>query len=626
MTVLLTLSDTPVWQAIVANSKFTKVKKFTDSAIGKENVCFEDNVHLADLKELISLTSDIVLCYESPEESLARGFLRNRNVTDSINYHISLYSDLLDIHRKSRRQMSLINLSQVAINGLDSTFQDQKLGFSTELTVSKCPDITGASRLIAQKAIDQHEELDTLCKSLQASSISGALNYPIFDISELVIKQYTQNEYKESLEKANQSIQLEYENCKARLDDLNTEQEILHRTIVDLQDRLESDNQRFSELQQQLQMVQNEAQQSVSQNRDLSAERNILLNNLNSIQIDLETKQQRLIEQDEQVVELQQQLEIFISENAELQAERELLNKSVSSLQDEVQLKQSVVAELEQGLRNSKVTESYIRQSFEQQLSESYAEKELVEERVNILADESVKLESALQDIERLNHELKDTHSAKIFYEDKVKELLSVVDKSSTEISKLNNKLNVLDDELTRLKDEKAKIKTKGLRDTKRLKREVSQLESKYEKIMRELLSTTDKLQYTEYELNKIKCSATWKLGAPARAVSKKLRKDDKDNEILKQNIGLLYTSDLFDVDWYLSSYPDIHEAGMDPAEHYLVHGAKEGRFPSAAFDGDWYLRTNPDVAESGMNPLIHFIKYGMAEGRMASPKLLSKD
>ena len=91
----------------------------------------------------------------------------------------------------------------------------------------------------------------------------------------------------------------------------------------------------------------------------------------------------------------------------------------------------------------------------------------------------------------------------------------------------------------------------------------------------------------------------------------------------MKQNAGLLYTSELFDSDWYLTTYPDIKESGSDPAEHYLMHGASEGRLPSASFDGDWYLKRYPDVAETGMNPLIHFIKYGIEEGRSSSPKLL---
>lgn len=45
----------------------------------------------------------------------------------------------------------------------------------------------------------------------------------------------------------------------------------------------------------------------------------------------------------------------------------------------------------------------------------------------------------------------------------------------------------------------------------------------------------------------------------------------------------------LFDPDWYLSTYPDIRTAGIDPLQHYLEHGAVEGRWPveveSAAID-----------------------------------------
>ena len=626
MTVLLTLSNTPVWQSVVANCNFPKIKKVSDVEIGEHKICVEDSVNLADLNALVGLTADIFLCYESPEESLAYAFSNNQSVEETTDYYVSLYSELLNIHRKSRRKLFLINLNQVAVNGVDNSLQREKLGFTTDILVTDRADVTEVDRLIAQKAIEQHEELYALCQSLQASSISGAVKKAHFDISKLVRQKFSQNQYKEGLEKSNQILELEYANCKVNLDDLIKEQELLRSSVVNLQDKLESDKQRFSELQKQLLQVQDEAGRSALQNADLLAERQILQNNLNSFQVELESKQQRLVEQDEQVTALQHQLEMLVSESSELRAETELLTKTVCSLQDELQLKQSLVTELDQSLRNTKVNESKLRQSFEQQLSESHAEKELLEARVKILLSESVKLESALEDIKHLKHELEETHSAKQFNEDKVKELLSVVEKSSAELNKLNNTLNKLNDELSKLKDEKAQIKTKGLRDTKRLKREVSHLESKYEKIMRELLSTTDKLQYAEYELSKIKSSATWKLGAPARAVSKKLRKEDKDNEILKQNIGLLYTSQLFDVDWYLGSYPDIKDAGIDPAEHYLVHGAKEGRLPCAAFDGDWYLRQNPDVAESGMNPLIHYIKYGMAEGRMVSPKLLGKD
>ena len=84
----------------------------------------------------------------------------------------------------------------------------------------------------------------------------------------------------------------------------------------------------------------------------------------------------------------------------------------------------------------------------------------------------------------------------------------------------------------------------------------------------------------------------------------------------LLENVALVYSSDYFDADWYLSTYKDVKESGVDPAEHYLVFGAKEGRRPSTEFDGDWYLKRNTDVAKSGMNPLLHFLKYGKDEKR----------
>lgn len=36
-----------------------------------------------------------------------------------------------------------------------------------------------------------------------------------------------------------------------------------------------------------------------------------------------------------------------------------------------------------------------------------------------------------------------------------------------------------------------------------------------------------------------------------------------------------------FDPDWYLQAYPDVARAGVDPWQHYLLHGKAEGRQPS---------------------------------------------
>lgn len=109
-----------------------------------------------------------------------------------------------------------------------------------------------------------------------------------------------------------------------------------------------------------------------------------------------------------------------------------------------------------------------------------------------------------------------------------------------------------------------------------------------------------------------------------------------------------------FDARYYLAAYPDVAAAGMDPLQHFLLHGLDEsrdphplvdiahlksqldgGRFdarrlaeliadpsiqPHPRFDTAHYLSQNPDVAEAGLSPLWHYIEHGAAEGRSPSP------
>jgi O-antigen biosynthesis protein len=78
--------------------------------------------------------------------------------------------------------------------------------------------------------------------------------------------------------------------------------------------------------------------------------------------------------------------------------------------------------------------------------------------------------------------------------------------------------------------------------------------------------------------------------------------------------------ADLFDEQWYLRTYRDVAESGLDPLGHYLSSGAAEGRTPNRLFDSTWYLRTYPDVAKGGVNPLAHYASFGAKEGREPHP------
>jgi len=78
-----------------------------------------------------------------------------------------------------------------------------------------------------------------------------------------------------------------------------------------------------------------------------------------------------------------------------------------------------------------------------------------------------------------------------------------------------------------------------------------------------------------------------------------------------------LRASPLFDADWYLARYPDVPEAGLDPAAHYIRAGAFEGRDPGPLFSSMDYYLANPDVAAAGWPALSHYLMFGQAEGRL---------
>lgn len=100
----------------------------------------------------------------------------------------------------------------------------------------------------------------------------------------------------------------------------------------------------------------------------------------------------------------------------------------------------------------------------------------------------------------------------------------------------------------------------------------------------------------------------------------------DRQSEKLREAISMLHGADaakgplgedwaaavarsgLFDANWYLVDNPDVADAGIDPLQHYLEFGGREGRRPSPYFDGDAYLDANPRLKAladvSGLSPL----------------------
>ncbi len=100
----------------------------------------------------------------------------------------------------------------------------------------------------------------------------------------------------------------------------------------------------------------------------------------------------------------------------------------------------------------------------------------------------------------------------------------------------------------------------------------------------------------------------------------------------------------LFDSAYYLAENPDVEEAGIDPLEHYLQHGATENRMPfdidpeevdpvvnalhrldlasddAARFDPDFYRLLYPDLATlDDERAAEHYKRHGSAEARIGT-------
>lgn len=99
-----------------------------------------------------------------------------------------------------------------------------------------------------------------------------------------------------------------------------------------------------------------------------------------------------------------------------------------------------------------------------------------------------------------------------------------------------------------------------------------------------------------------------------------------KHRTMLKKHKALLDSSASFDADWYVRTYPDVAESGIEPAIHYLKFGMLEGRNPSADFDTVYYITAHPDVAAAGEHPLLHYIRWGRHEQRQAMPQPFAEE
>jgi hypothetical protein len=198
-----------------------------------------------------------------------------------------------------------------------------------------------------------------------------------------------------------------------------------------------------------------------------------------------------------------------------------------------------------------------------------------------------------------------------------LQELRSIAQARKAELGKTKAKLKALEKSAKVREAEVGKAKAK----LKALEKSAKALEKSAK--VRETAVVQAKPKALEAELKQVRSTGPWKVVRKAvlavgksLGIASKWRKGGTEREDLHRHIELLTASELFDRNWYLAAYPDVARAGINPAQHYLRHGAKEGRDPGPRFSTSKYLERHRDVARAGMNPLLHYLKFGLGERR----------
>ena len=89
-----------------------------------------------------------------------------------------------------------------------------------------------------------------------------------------------------------------------------------------------------------------------------------------------------------------------------------------------------------------------------------------------------------------------------------------------------------------------------------------------------------------------------------------------KNDKKQAEDIALLKKSELFNKEWYISTYNLPDSDDFDPFVHYYYEGWKKGFNPSLAFSSSFYVNKYKDVRDIKVCPLVHYIKYGAKELR----------
>ena len=447
------------------------------------------------------------------------------------------------------------------------------------------------------------------------------------------------------LENLRTELKQEMENLFAHIEQLNTEKSQLQQQQQQQQRDIARDKE---SLQQQLRAIELDKELLQQQLRDMELDKQSLQHKLATeaeqaksvlyqVRQELQHSTDLLTQSQLQVQNLQsdqqqleRQLQVEADERASLSQQLATLTRNAEQqrlqLSQQVQQHQETQLRLEQQLKEQQQLSTHLTGQSEQQLLALAQAEQQIGLRFNELATLTDLYERGQQELQTLRpmaeqvqllstqlnvsqDELQVCHAALRENELQLAGSVTALAQKANALAESRSDLTKAQHELQQSYDELAQM---GL-----LLRQQQEIAANAQTQLHAELNQIRKL----LELHRK--SKSWKLTAPLRAVSSVFGKKDNAARQLRKEQEALTESGLFDENWYLTQYPDLAQAGVDPMLHYLKFGGFEGRRPNPDFDSAFYLAQYPDVVKAGLNPLVHYIKFGRTEQRLTSSNML---
>jgi hypothetical protein len=585
MQLLAGIHQSELWQQLAVNCQLPIIKIYNDELDAEHpSALLQSCISPPELQLLLQRKTkqqsqlQIALCFDAPELVIARLLQQGSGLSEALANWQQQTTALLQLQQQYRRQLQLLQTDGLLQNPAAAPAWLAQAISESELLDGSSPDLYV---LLAAQALRQDLQANQLWQRLIACSLPLSEQTSLFLDLPGMQRQLTDNSKADALQN--------------QLNASNDERDLLLQQLMHVQQELEHYYLQTKQLQSEIHKYKSEIVQYTANN---------------NLQVQVV----------QTLTEKNQSFELKI---AALKQQQQHDKQTIKLLEKSLSTAETKLAQLQSRTIEESAKYKHSIRELEQQVAASITQAD------NFLLENARLKNQKLADQLTFEHKLLSSEQSQNETLTKLKVLES---RFTAEVTQLNTTLSQLKkseqqalDHVKQLTNQQWREHQAAVSVQKKLERELQRQQKLLAQQKADMNSMRMQLISAEQQLQAITGSRLWRTVAPVRSLSSKFQKPAAmAKEQLQRDTALILTSDFFDLDWYLKTYQDVAQSGLNPAEHYLKYGAAEGRYPGPLFDGNWYLQRYPDVADAGLNPLLHFIKFGQPEGRTASPKLLA--